>query len=65
MGTGRRPARGLCGAAGVRCVRGRQRLSGILIALAVAAAGCSAASSPGSGQVNRSAGPFAADLERL
>jgi hypothetical protein len=65
MGTGRHPARGLCGAAGVRCVRGRQRLSGILIALAVAAAGCSAASSPGSGQVNRSAGPFAADLERL
>jgi hypothetical protein len=65
MGTGRHPARGLCGAADVRCVRGRQRLSGILIALAVAAAGCSAASSPGSGEVNRSAGPFAADLERL
>lgn len=65
MGTGRHPARGLCGATDVHCARAWQRLSGILIALTAAAAGCSAVSSPGSGRVNRSAGPFAADLERL
>jgi Protein of unknown function (DUF2891) len=65
MGTGRHPAHGLCVAADVHYVRGRQRLSGILIALAVAATGCSAVSSPGSSQVNRSARPFVADLERL
>lgn len=65
MGTGRHPARGLCGAADVHYARAWQRLSGIVIALTVAAAGCSAVSSPGPGQVNRSAGPFAADLERL
>lgn len=65
MGTGRHPARGRCGAADPHYARARQRLGGILIALTVAAAGCSAVSSPGSGQVHRSAGPFAADLERL
>ena len=65
MGTGRHPARGLCGAADVHYAQAWQRLSGIVIALTVAAAGCSAVSSPGPGQVNRSAGPFAADLERL
>lgn len=65
MGTGRHPARGLCVAADVHSGRGRQRLSGILIALTVAAAGCSAVGAPGSGQVNRPAGPFVADLKRL
>jgi hypothetical protein len=65
MGTGRHPVHGLCVAADVHYARGRQRLGGVLMALAVAAAGCSAVSSPGSGQVNRSAGPFVADLERL
>ncbi|HLK75074.1 MAG TPA: DUF2891 family protein [Streptosporangiaceae bacterium] len=65
MGTGRHPARGLCGAVDVHYARAWQRLSGIVLALTVAAAGCSAVSSPGSSQVNRSAGPFAADLERL
>ena len=65
VGTGGQPVRGLYGAAGVHYVRGRRRLGGILVALAVAAAGCSAESSPGSGQVNGPARPFAADLERL
>lgn len=64
---GHRQASGrwLCGATDGHCARAWQRLSGIVIALTVAAAGCSPVSSPGSGQVNRSAGPFAADLERL
>ena len=46
--------------------RCRLRLGGIVIALAVAATGCSAVKSPvSSRQVNRPARPFAADLERL
>lgn len=65
MGTGRDPARGLDVAAGVHYVRGRQRLSGILMALTIAAVGCSAVNTPGFGQVNGSARPFVADLERL
>jgi hypothetical protein len=65
MGTGRDPARGLCVVADVHCVRGRQRLGGILMALTIAAAGCSAVSAPGFGQVNRSARPFVTDLKQL
>ena len=65
MGTGRHPVHRSCVVPDVHYARGRPRLGGIVMALAVAAAGCSAVSSSGSGQVNRSAGPFAADLERL
>lgn len=44
---------------------GRPRLSGVAVALTIVAAGCSAASTSGSGQASGSAGPFVADLERL
>jgi len=46
-------------------ISGRHRLSSIVIALIIVAAGCSVASTPSFGQADRSAGSFVADLKRL